>query len=51
MKIKLTKDHSIRGKVEEADTVVDVHEGVANDLIDRGIATKPSKPAAKKKGK
>lgn len=53
MKIKLKKDHSIRGKVESADTVVDISEGVAQDLIDRGIAEKLSKPkpAAKKAAK
>jgi len=44
MKVKLTKDHSIKGKVELADTVVIVHEGVALDLIARGIAKKLTKP-------
>lgn len=44
MKIKLTQDHSIRGCIEKADTVVEVHEGVALDLIKRGIASKLSKP-------
>ena len=48
MKIKLEKDHSIRGEVEKAGTVVDVHDGVAQDLIDRGIASKPSKPKSSK---
>ena len=56
MKITLTKDHSIRGVIEPADTVVDVHEGVAKDLIargiaktsiDRGIVKKPAKKAGK----
>jgi len=49
MKIILKKDHSIRGKVESADTVVDISEGVAQDLIDRGIAEKPAKPKPAKK--
>jgi len=44
MKIKLTQDHSIRGRIEKADTVVEVHDGVAEDLIKRGIAAKLSKP-------
>lgn len=44
MKIKLTQDHSIRGRIEKADTVVEVHGGVAEDLIKRGIAAKLSKP-------
>jgi hypothetical protein len=48
MKIKLTKDHSIRGKVEKADTIVDIHDGVALDLVKRGIAKKLSKPKADK---
>ena len=50
MKIKLAKSHSIRGVVEKADTVVDVSEGVALDLIKRGIASKPGdkKPKAGK---
>lgn len=48
MKVKLLQDHSIRGKVETADTIVDVHEGVALDLIKRGIAKKLSKPKASK---
>ena len=38
MKIKLTKNHSIRGTVEKTDTVHDISEGVALDLIKRGIA-------------
>ena len=38
MKVKLTQDHSIRGQVEKADSVVDISEGVALDLIKRGIA-------------
>jgi len=48
MKIKLTVDHSIRGIIEAAETVVDVREGVALDLIKRGIADKLTKPKAKK---
>jgi len=48
MKVKLTQDHSIRGQVEKADTVVDISEGVALDLIKRGIAKKLSKPKASK---
>ncbi len=40
MKIKLTKDHSIRGVIEKSGTEVEVSEGVANDLIKRGIAKK-----------
>jgi len=48
MKIKLTTDHSIRGAIVSAETVVDVREGVALDLIKRGIAQKPSKPKADK---
>ena len=48
MKVKLIKDHSIRGTVESADTIVDIGEGVAQDLIERGIAQKPSKPKAEK---
>ena len=43
MKIKLLKDHSILGKIEKADTIVEISEGVANDLIQRGIAKKLSK--------
>lgn len=38
MKIKLAKSHSIRGSVEKAETIVDISEGVALDLIKRGIA-------------
>lgn len=48
MKVKLTQDHSIRGKVEKAETVVDINDGVALDLIKRGIAEKLSKPKASK---
>lgn len=48
MKVKLTKDHSIRGKVEKAETIVDINDGVALDLIKRGIAQKLSKPKASK---
>jgi hypothetical protein len=51
MKIKLTQDHSIRGRIEKADTIVEVHDGVADDLIKRGIAdTYPilSRPKADK---
>ena len=48
MKVKLLQDHSIRGKVETADKIVDVHEGVALDLIKRGIAKKLSKPKTSK---
>ena len=48
MKVKLTKDHSIRGKVEKADAVVDINDGVALDLIKRGVAKKLSKPKADK---
>lgn len=48
MKVKLTKDHSIRGKVEKAETIVDINDGVALDLIKRGIAKKLSKPKASK---
>ena len=48
MKIRLTTDHSIRGVITTAETVVDVREGVALDLIKRGIAAKLSKPKAKK---
>jgi|TARA_R110000744_G_scaffold126398_4_gene232713 hypothetical protein len=40
MKIKLKKNHSIRGVVEKADTTVEISEGVALDLIKRGIASK-----------
>ena len=47
MKVKLTKDHSIRGKVEDADTIVDISEGVALDLIKRGLAKKLSTPKPK----
>ena len=43
MKIKLNQDHSIRGVVEKSGAVVDISEGVAQDLIDRGIADKTSK--------
>jgi len=38
MKIKLKKDKSIRGQVEKAGTVVDVSDGVAQWLIERGDA-------------
>lgn len=48
MKVRLTKDHSIRGKVEKADTVVDINDGVALDLIKRGVAKKLSKPKTDK---
>ena len=51
MKIKLTADHSIRGIIETAETVVDVSEGVALDLIKRGIADKIFKPTPKPKAK
>ena len=36
------------GKVEKADTIVDINDGVALDLIKRGIAQKLSKPKASK---
>ena len=49
MKVKLKKDHSIRGVVEPADTVVEISDGVAEDLIDRGIADKVTKPKPAKK--
>jgi len=49
MKIKLSKDHSIKGKIETADTIVDIHQGVALDLIQRGIAESISKPKPKVK--
>jgi len=49
MKIKLKQDHSIRGNVEPADSIVDINEGVADDLIKRGIAEKLSKPKAPSK--
>ena len=42
MKIKLKQDHSIRGVVEKKGTLHDVHDGVAKDLITRGIAEKPT---------
>lgn len=48
MKVKLVKDHSIRGKIVEADTIVEIHDGVALDLIKRGIAKKLTKPKAVK---
>lgn len=52
MKIKLLKDHSVRGKICAAGNVVDIHSGVALDLVDRGIAEKVgSKPATKKTSK
>ena len=51
MKIRLTTNHSIRGSIETADTVVDVREGVALDLIKRGIAEKLTKPTPKPKAK
>jgi hypothetical protein len=41
MKIKLKKDHSIRGVVEKKGSEHDIHKGVADDLIKRGIAEKP----------
>tara|TARA_R110002153_G_scaffold274299_1_gene448232 strand:- start:635 stop:793 length:159 start_codon:yes stop_codon:yes gene_type:complete len=49
MKIKLCKDHSIAGKIETADAIVDIHQGVALDLIQRGIAESLSKPKSKAK--
>jgi len=49
MKIKLSKDHSVKGKIETADTIVDIHQGVALDLIKRGIAESISKPKPKAK--
>ena len=49
MKIKLSKDHAIAGKIETADTIVDIHQGVALDLIKRGIAETLSKPKPKAK--
>ena len=48
MKISLTADHLIRGVITTAETVVDVREGVALDLIKRGIAAKLTAPKAKK---
>jgi hypothetical protein len=48
MKVKLTKDHSVRGVVQPADTIVEIHDGVALDLIKRGIAKKTTKPKADK---
>ena len=38
MKIKLLKDHPILGAIAPADSVVNLHDGVAQDLVDRGIA-------------
>jgi len=49
MKIKLKKDHSVLGKVEKTDAVVEVREGVAQDLIDRGIAEKVTTSKSKAK--
>ena len=49
MKIKLSQDHSIAGKIENAETIVDIREGVALDLIKRGIAESLSKPKPKAK--
>ena len=49
MKIKLLKDHPILGAIAPADSVVNLHDGVAQDLVDRGIAEKVEKAAAKKK--
>ena len=51
MKIRLTTNHSIKGSIETAETVVDVREGVALDLIKRGIAEKLTKPTPKPKAK
>ena len=51
MKISLTADHLIRGVITTAETVVDVREGVALDLIKRGIAEKLTKPKPKAKAK
>ena len=51
MKITLKKDHSIRGKIEPAESVVEVSDGVADDLIVRGVAEKVSKPKPKVKPK
>jgi len=48
MKVKLTKDHSIAGNIVITDTIVDIHQGVAQDLIERGIAESISKPKTKK---
>lgn len=51
-KIELLKDHPILGSIAEAGTVFALHDGVAQDLIDRGIAKEVGKkPAAKKKAK
>lgn len=49
MKIKLCKNHSVAGKIETADTIVDIHQGVALDLVKRGIAELISKPKTKAK--
>lgn len=49
MKIKLLKEHSILGAIAPAESVVIIHDGVAQDLIDRGIAEKEEKAPAKKK--
>ncbi len=49
MKIKLKQDHSILGEIRPADTVADISDGVAQDLIDRGIAEEISKPKPAKK--
>lgn len=49
MKIKLTQDHPILGTIVASDTIVDIREGVAIDLINRKIAIEVAKPKPKKK--
>jgi hypothetical protein len=43
IKIELIKAHSIRGKIQEAKSTHVISEGVADDLIARGIAKKAVK--------
>lgn len=38
IQIKLIVSHSIRGQIEPPESVHTVHEGVGQDLIQRGIA-------------
>lgn len=51
-KIELLKDHPVLGNIAEAGAVVVLHDGVAQDLVDRGIAKEVGKNnSAKKKAK
>lgn len=48
-KIKLLQDHPVLGTIAKADDIVELHDGVADDLVARGIAEEVSKPKPKAK--